>query len=367
MFFRPLAILTASVALWSSTAAAADEPEEQDTAPHATLAPTRADAHPDCDDRMPVWEHTVAEGEHLGLIAGRYGVRQADVLRLNPAIENADLIVIGAKLRVCPEIYPRERRQVSHVVAAGETLTGIAGAHGLTLGELVATLAKPPGNPDHLRVGETLKFDVDGGLVEAFRPPLPKPPKAKGTKKAGGKRRGPPRAKVSVQLQPSDAVHVKRPRLAWGTPHTIKLLGRVAGDYERHARGGPKILIGDISQRGGGQLRPHLSHRSGKDIDVGYVLEGADGRRTRFSGVTVDNLDHRRTWALVKAFLDTNEVRYIFMDYRLQESLYEWAKENGESERLLDEVFQYPRGRGRNHGIIRHWRSHRHHFHVRFR
>ena len=371
MLFRPLAVLAAAVALWSSPAAAADEeaPEEQDTAPHAELAPTRAAAHADCDDRMPLWEHTVSAGEHLGIIAGRYGVRQADLLRLNPQIANPDLIVIGAKLRVCPEIYPRERREVTHVVAAGETLSEIAEAYGLSLRELLAAVADAPSNPDRLRVGTTLVFSVDGGLVEDFLPPLPKPPKAdKHAKRgAGGKRRGHVRSKVSVQLVANDDLHVKRPNLAWGTAKTISLLGKVVTDYKNRARGGPKVLIGDISQRGGGKLQPHLSHQHGNDIDVGYVLEGADGRRTRFSGVTLDNLDHRRTWALVKAFLDTNEVRYIFMDYQLQKALYDWALEHGESQRLLDEVFQYPRGRGRNHGIIRHWRSHRHHFHVRFR
>jgi len=55
------------------------------------------------------------------------------------------------------------------------------------------------------------------------------------------------------------------------------------------------------------------------------------------------------------------------MDYNLQKVLYEYAKKHGTSEDVLDELFQYPRGRGRNHGIVRHWRSHRNHFHVRFK
>jgi hypothetical protein len=33
----------------------------------------------------------------------------------------------------------------------------------------------------------------------------------------------------------------------------------------------------------------------------------------------------------------------------------------------LDELFQYPRGKNRTRGIIRHSKGHVNHFHVRFR
>jgi LysM repeat protein len=360
-----LALGTGLAAVGGAEAAAvAAEPsgdEESDSAPEAAPGPTVGATHADCDHRMPVWDHEVQPGEHLGLVAGRYGVRQADLLRLNPDVTDPNRIRIGQKLRVCPEIYPHVQKTLEHVVAKGETLTSIAAQHELSIDELVAMQGGKLRDPNHVRIGQTLTLVVDGGLVAQFQPP----PKKVAKRRAGGKRRS--FARVDAQLSTSADLYVKRPRLAWGTRHTIDLLEGVARRYRSRAGGGPKMLVGDISQRGGGQLPPHLSHRHGRDIDVGYVLEGVDGRRTRFSGVTTDNLDHRRTWALLKAFLDTNEVVYIFMDYRLQKSLYEWAKDHGEDERLLDEVFQYPRGQGRNHGIVRHWRSHRHHFHVRFR
>src|SRR5690606_15895319 len=46
------------------------EPEDDRPPEERFTAPVSAD----CDHRMPLWEHVVAEGEHLGLIAGRYGV-----------------------------------------------------------------------------------------------------------------------------------------------------------------------------------------------------------------------------------------------------------------------------------------------------
>jgi LysM repeat protein len=338
--------------------------DEQDTAPQAAAPPTKGEPHADCDHRMPLWTHQVSAGEHLGVIAGRYGVRQADLLRLNPQIVNANLIRVGDDLRVCPEIYPRVRASVEHIVAPGETLSEIAARYELTLGELLVESPKLLAHPNLVRVGQTLRFSVDGGLVDEFSPP---PKRAAAKKRRGAGKPSGRRAAVAVQLTTNDDLQIKRPHLAWGTQRTVSLLQKVARDYRGRAGGGPKMLVGDLSQRGGGELRPHLSHRTGHDVDVGYVLQGEDGRRTRFSGVTLENLDMRRTWALLEAFLDTNEVVYIFMDYRLQQALYEYAQSHGVDDRTLDEVFQYPRGRGRNHGIVRHWRSHRHHFHVRFR
>lgn len=352
----------------TASAAASEAEEEADSGgapPAAGDRPTRAPAHADCDHRMPLFTHAVEEGEQLGLIAGRYGVRSRDLLRLNPEITDPNLIRVGQTIRVCPEIFPRVRERVEHIVAAGETASEIAAKYELSVDELVAYQAGRLTDPNRLRAGVRLQLEVDGGLVEDFLPPLPAPPKAT-RRRAGGKRRA-PHASVDVQLSPSSEVHLKRPHLAFGTKKTVSLLEQVTRRYRARASGGPKIVIGDMSRRGGGDLGSHLSHRSGNDVDVGYVLRGADASRTHFSGVTDDNLDVARTWALLKSFLDTDEVVYVFMDYGWQKVLYEYARDHGVAERELDELFQYPRGRGRSHGIVRHWRSHRHHFHVRFR
>ncbi len=377
-FVATLALL--STALMASDAAAApsggSDADGEGTGSHAALNPaelenaplslrgTRGAAHPDCTNGVPMWRHAVQAGETLGLVAGRYGVRRQDLVQLNE-LANPNLIKIGAELRVCPEIAPRQRKQVEHVVAPGETLSGIASRHDLSVRELLIR-AEGAGvdDPNRVRVGQKLSFWVDDGLVEAFRPPLPKPKKSKARGSRGGKGRR--RARVDVQLEASPAVFVKRPRLAYGTSKTIRLLGRVVKQYKRRHAKGPKVLIGNISAKGGGKLHPHLSHRRGVDIDVGYVLKGAAGKKTRFSGVNSSNFDTAKTWSLVKAFLDTKEVRYIFMDYAHQKTLYEYAKSKGVSDDELDELFQYPRGRGRSYGIIRHWRSHKNHFHVRF-
>ncbi len=329
---------------------------------------TRAPAHPDCGGRVPLFEHEVQRGEHLGQIAGRYGVRRRELLELNRDVKNPDLIRAGQKLRVCPTIAPRLRETIEIEVAPGDTVSVIAEKHGLTVAELVRMQQGALIDPDKLVVGRKLVVTVDRGIVPDFLPAAP-PPKPKARGGGGGRMasrvRG--RANVGVRLPDDARYYIKRPHLAYGTDHTIRAIQRAIEQYRGRHRKSPLVHIGDISRQGGGALRSHLSHRVGVDVDVGYVLRGADADRTMFTGVTRDNLDLARTWSLVRAFVDTDEVEVVFMDYGLQKLLYEYARDRGVDEDSLDEIFQYPRGRGRSHGIVRHWRSHQHHFHVRFK
>src|SRR5262245_47944281 len=80
------------------SAAEFDEAEGGDEASLPVPAgdrPTRAPADRDCGFRMPLYEHTVEPGEHLGTIAGRYGVRHPELVVLNPQLEDPNLIRPG--------------------------------------------------------------------------------------------------------------------------------------------------------------------------------------------------------------------------------------------------------------------------------
>jgi hypothetical protein len=113
-------------------------------------------------------------------------------------------------------------------------------------------------------------------------------------------------------------------------------------------------------------MRPHRSHRDGRDIDVGYYFK--DGRsRRHFARASARTLDLPRTWALFDALLQTNEVEYIFVSYRLQRALARYARAQGVSSARLRRVFQWPRHWRNRRGIIRHERGHRDHFHIRFK
>lgn len=169
-----------------------------------------------------------------------------------------------------------------------------------------------------------------------------------------------------VKMPPGPGYVIKTPAHAWGTQRTVALLRDAVRAYARDNHG-PKVRIGDLSLPGGGPFPPHLSHREGRDVDIGYILRGPNANARYFHDVTATNLDEPRTWALIEAMLATGEVAYIFMDYEIQKRLYAHAEGNGVSSDRLVALFQYPNGRRASRGIIRHWRSHRGHFHVRFR
>lgn len=170
----------------------------------------------------------------------------------------------------------------------------------------------------------------------------------------------------AVQMPDGLEYMVKTGGTAWGTPRTVAMLRDSIRDYARSVRGEPKVYIGDLSLKSGGPFPPHLSHQDGRDVDIGYVMEGPSRGARRFVSAHAGNLDYERTWALLQAILATGAVKYIFMDYDVQRLLYEYALEAGEDPGAVAMLFQYPRGRRASHGVIRHWKGHRNHFHVRF-
>jgi LysM repeat protein len=334
-----------------------DKDAGKSTADKAAAAKSKAQADAtkkakECGMETPLFKHEVVPGEHLGQIAGRYGVRKSDLLKLNPSLRaNPDKLGVGQTIKVCPEIAPRERNKIKHTVKSGENLGSIAHSYGLSPNELFRFQQGKLPDRNALREGQALVVWADGRIVRGF----------------GGRDTDTGVLAGGMQLTPGKHYVVKWDAAAWGTTKTVRAIQTAISEYKRRHPKGPKVHVGDISKRGGGKFPPHISHQHGRDVDMGYVLTGKDADETKFRGASAKNLDVAKTWALIKAFVDTDEVTYIFMDYRIQKLLYEYALEHGVKEETLDELFQYPRGRGRSHGIIRHWKGHSNHFHVRFR
>ena len=304
-----------------------------------------------CKYRTPLHYHEVVPGEWLAEIASRYGVRQRDIKRLNPRLRgNPDYLRPGQRLRVCPDIAPRSRERIHHDVRSGETIVSIADRYDINPQQLIRFQQGRLENPDELRIGQRLVVWQDGGIVPGF---------ADEDDEAGGA------LPNGIQLPPGRHYEIKSSALAWGTPSTIRLIQSAVSKYERRGRR-PVVHIGDISRKGGGNFPPHKSHRTGQDVDVGYVLKRGDYSNSHFASVTKDNFDAKHSWELLKAFLDTDQVRYVFMDYRIQGWLYDYAKGHGVSQSALDELFQYPRSKRRAYGIVRNDPGHDDHFHVRF-
>lgn len=88
---------------------------------------------------------------------------------------------------------------------------------------------------------------------------------------------GDPAVNVEMPADPQSPERWRRVRFGnYGTAAMIKGLVAVGTDMGR--LGAPTLQIGDISQRGGGTFRRHLSHKIGKDVDVFFITD----RRGRF-------------------------------------------------------------------------------------
>jgi murein endopeptidase len=151
-----------------------------------------------------------------------------------------------------------------------------------------------------------------------------------------------------------------------GTNEGIALLLASIEDVRARYPGTVPIRIGDLSREDGGRLRPHKSHQSGRDVDIGYYARGNRALR-RFEKMTAETIDASKTWHFVERLLLTGQVQYIFMSYRIQEVLYLTALDSGWGEQDLRGIFQYPRGHQAKRGVIRHAKGHQDHLHVRFR
>jgi LysM repeat protein len=160
---------------------------------------------------------------------------------------------------------------------------------------------------------------------------------------------------------PNDARWISvDPTHAWGTAETIDYLVTAIDAVHTEFPDSPPLFIGDLSRQRGGHLQPHLSHQSGKDVDVSYFY-------TRdpkwYARATANNLDRQRSWAMIRAVISRTDVQYIFIDRRVQRLLRSYAEAIGEDREWLESVFDGIPGEP---AIIRHEPGHDTHFHVRF-
>lgn len=86
----------------------------------------------------------------------------------------------------------------------------------------------------------------------------------------------------------------KKPETQWGTQSTIDFIKALGAAWKAANPNGPRLMIGDISVRGGGPtpnggrnpdgtLKHHKSHREGRDFDVQLVRPDEGVRTTRIS------------------------------------------------------------------------------------
>lgn len=176
----------------------------------------------------------------------------------------------------------------------------------------------------------------------------------------------------STKFRAPARTHLRRPHRAFGTRTTVDHVRRaIIATLETF----PKVhalAIGDFSAQRGGWISEHSSHQSGRDVDLGlFFKKKPAGYPASFIDADEDTLHKAATWNLIANLAATSGedggVHIMFLDFDLQGVIYDWALENGVSEKRLGRIFQYPHGRGASAGLIRHEPNHGDHLHVRFR
>ncbi|MBL4689654.1 MAG: penicillin-insensitive murein endopeptidase [Nannocystaceae bacterium] len=153
---------------------------------------------------------------------------------------------------------------------------------------------------------------------------------------------------------------------AYGAEGTVRALLEAFEVYGLAHPEGPAVRIGELSYRRGGRAWPHVSHRTGRDVDIGYVMKPGVLRQRYWRRADETTLDVEKTWTLIKALGDTNRVQRIFISSRLQRVI----KAHARTVDTEEEVAKYFRTAGagpKQRYLITHENGHRDHLHVRFR
>lgn len=163
-----------------------------------------------------------------------------------------------------------------------------------------------------------------------------------------------------VQPEAGALFEIVAPDFCYGTQETVRYLETAVRAVHAAHPDTPPLHLGHISKPGGGYLSPHLSHQSGRDVDIGFYYKN---KRAWYRRATNDTLDVERTWTLVKAMITQTDVEFLFIDRWVQILLKNHAIKIGEDETWLAQIFK---GSAERPAIIRHAAGHATHIHARF-
>ncbi|PRQ09688.1 Penicillin-insensitive murein endopeptidase precursor [Enhygromyxa salina] len=344
-----------------TVAAAPPEPEAD---------PARSSDEP--SDAKPTWiKHRIIPGERVIEIAARYHVSADSLIRWNKLDPKNPQIFAGRTLRVLTNFAPPPQKKIEYVVKSGDTWNKIAKAHRVDADTL--RLRWNPKVPRAFKAGQTLVIWVEpvvkqakpgaaaGGDASsvAALPPLPLVAIRSGSISVGTPSNG--KIVNALQLPENNQLYtLRRPDEAFGSSHTLEHLQLAIARWRRDSGFTGALKIGAISKQGGGKLKPHSSHRSGRDVDIRLPVIN-NGSAEQVSDVDWDAL-----WGLVMALVDTGEVKTIYLTTDRQKHLLAAAKRAGADQATIERVLQYPEKSGHNNGIVRNQSGHTAHIHVRF-
>ena len=138
----------------------------------------------------------------------------------------------------------------------------------------------------------------------------------------------------------------------FGRPRLVHALQSAAASVSELAPGGAPLTIGDLSAKTGGRIPGHDSHRSGRDVDLLFLVTTPAGASVpspgfvRFEGdglARVDGsgdylrIDVDRQWLLLRSLLTSPEigVQFMFVCHEIEALLIDHARALGEPDALI--------------------------------
>jgi len=286
--------------------------------------------------------YRIQRGDTLSHIAQQYQTTVEELLRMNPGLR-PDRIRDGREIRV-----PEPENGFDWVLQPGESLSRIAARHEVSVRDLLRW--NPRLDPDRVRTGQQLRIYSEIGPSRS--------------ESIGSANHG--RLVHPEPLLPHASYVIRDPDRAYGTLETVRwIVDGFEAVVDRFPEG-PRVRVHDLSDEDGGPMRDHRSHQSGRDADISYFQRECRGGVCAFRRISEDDMDVARQWALLESWLRNERVEAVFMDYGLQRPLYEYARAHGATREELAHWFQYPNGPSHPGGLVRHYRRHRDHLHVRF-
>lgn len=319
------------------------------------------------DERGPLPRWIVHESlprDTIETVALRYGVTARELRRWNGMSAAGRLHSHTPKhLRVRAKRFPPPRERLIHVATEGENWDSIGRRYGVFDRQLRAWNRDEIGKS--VEPGERVTVWIEPMVHETMLVDLAAPGRA-GLISPGAHGIGTPQSGVlaaGVQVPAGEGYVRRYPNSAWGTTYAVRHLVETLDTFHITSGYRGTLMLGSMSFRHGGKIGSHISHRSGRDIDIRLPMRPGLPRSTAPTG---KNVDWDAAWALILEFAHSGAVQLILLDYGVQRRLYRRAKAAGVSEALLAELLQYPRGSRSNAGMVRHSPGHDGHIHVRY-
>ena len=305
--------------------------------------------------------HVVVPVETLESIAHRYGVRPESLRMWNGLPQTANDLQNGSQLRVKPRRIPPPRFHYEYTVQPGDSWWSIGTRFGVDSYDLRAFNW---GAGQRLKVGQVLQMWLDPVVFEWIA--VEERPDDPTALRVGAVGSGPPQnGRLINGLEIPDSAYwaKKLPPSSYGTTFAVGALMEAIARFESKARDyEPPLVFGSMSYKHGGPIEGHLSHQTGRDLDIRLPLRA---KYPQWYDVTPKRVDWEALWHLVSAFHETGQVMVIFFDYELQAHLRRAGKKLGASDTEITAMLQYPNG-PRTGGFLRHSHGHEAHIHVRF-